>query len=76
MRKLRKRPKARFPAAQAAVVVPNGTLFGDGVCARIKKEVLKEFNLHTILRLPGGVFAPYTDQETAVLFFDRGGQAT
>jgi hypothetical protein len=47
-------------AARAAVVVPNGTLFGDGVCARIKEELLKEFNLHTIVRLPNGVFAPYT----------------
>ena len=36
----------------APVVVPNGTLFGDGVCARIKEELLKEFNLHTIVRLP------------------------
>jgi type I restriction enzyme M protein len=45
--------------ARAAVVVPNGTLFGDGVCARIKEELLKEFNLHTIVRLPNGVFAPY-----------------
>src|SRR2546425_4092434 len=46
--------------ARAAVVVPNGTLFGDGVCARIKEELLKEFNLHTIVRLPNAVFAPYT----------------
>jgi len=38
--------------SRAAVVVPNGTLFGDGVCARIKEELLKEFNLHTIVRLP------------------------
>jgi type I restriction enzyme M protein len=38
--------------ARAGVVVPNGTLFGDGVCARIKEELLKEFNLHTIVRLP------------------------
>jgi len=38
----------------------NGTLFGDGVCARIKEELLKEFDLHTIVRLPNGVFAPYT----------------
>jgi type I restriction enzyme M protein len=45
--------------ARAAVVVPNGTLFGDGVCARIKEELLKEFNLLTIVRLPNGIFAPY-----------------
>jgi type I restriction enzyme M protein len=73
MRKLRKQPKSGFPAARAAVVVPNGTLFGDGVCARIKEELLQEFNLHTILRLPNGVFAPYTSIPTNVLFFDRSG---
>jgi type I restriction enzyme M protein len=55
------------------VVVPNGTLFGDGVCARIKEELLKEFNLHTIVRLPNGVFAPYTSIPTNLLFFDRSG---
>jgi type I restriction enzyme M protein len=60
-------------AARAAVVVPNGTLFGDGVCARIKEELLKEFNLHTIVRLPNGVFAPYTSIPTNILFFDRSG---
>ena len=59
--------------SRAAVVVPNGTLFGDGVCARIKEELLKEFNLHTIVRLPEGVFAPYTGIETNLLFFDRSG---
>lgn len=71
MRKLRKQPRSGFPAARAAVVVPNGTLFGDGVCARIKKELLEEFNLHTIVRLPNGVFAPYTSIPTNLLFFDR-----
>jgi type I restriction enzyme M protein len=59
--------------SRAAVVVPNGTLFGDGVCARIKEELLKEFNLHTIVRLPNGVFAPYTSIPTNLLFFDRSG---
>jgi type I restriction enzyme M protein len=69
MRKIRRVPKP----GRAAVVVPNGTLFGDGVCARIKEELLKEFNLHTIVRLPNGVFSPYTDIPTNVLFFDRTG---
>lgn len=69
MRKIRRQPKA----GRAAVVAPNGTLFGDGVCARIKQELLKEFNLHTIVRLPNGVFAPYTSIPTNVLFFDRSG---
>ena len=58
---------------RAAVVVPNGTLFGDGVCAVIKRELLTEFNLHTIVRLPNGVFAPYTSIPTNLLFFDRSG---
>jgi type I restriction enzyme M protein len=54
-------------------VVPNGTLFGDGVCARIKKELLDDLNLHTIVRLPNGVFAPYTGIPTNLLFFERDG---
>jgi type I restriction enzyme M protein len=73
MRRLRRAPRAGFPPARAGVVVPNGTLFGDGVCARIKEEMLKDFNLHTIVRLPNGVFAPYTSIPTNLLFFDRSG---
>ena len=69
MRKLRRPPKP----GRAAVVVPTGTLFGDGICARIKDELLREFNLHTIVRLPNGVFAPYTSIPTNILFFDRSG---
>jgi type I restriction enzyme M protein len=69
MRKIRRAPKS----GRAAVVAPNGTLFGDGICARIKEELLKEFNLHTIVRLPNGVFAPYTSIPTNILFFDRSG---
>jgi type I restriction enzyme M protein len=72
MRKLRRQTGPAGPA-RAGVVVPNGTLFGDGVCARIKEELLKEFNLHTIVRLPNGVFAPYTGIPTNLLFFDRSG---
>lgn len=73
MRKL-KRPGGKSPqGGRAAVVVPNGTLFGDGVCARIKEQLVKEFNLHTIVRLPNGVFAPYTSIPTNLLFFDRSG---
>jgi hypothetical protein len=49
------------------VVVPNGTSFGDGERDRIKEELLKEFNLHTIVRLPNGVFAPYTSIPTNIL---------
>jgi type I restriction enzyme M protein len=69
MRKLRRQPKP----GRAAVVVPNGALFGEGICGRIKEELLKDFNLHTILRLPNGVFAPYTGIPTNILFFDRNG---
>ncbi len=72
MRRLHRAP-SKHGYARAAVVVPNGTLFGDGVCARIKDELLKEFNLHTIVRLPNGVFAPYTGIPTNILFFDRNG---
>ena len=46
---------------------------GMAICARIKEELLKEFNLHTIVRLPNGVFAPYTPIPTNLLFFDRSG---
>ena len=56
MRRLRRAGQGR-----AGVVVPNGTLFGDGVAARIKAELLAHFNLHTVVRLPEGVFAPYTE---------------
>jgi type I restriction enzyme M protein len=58
---------------RCGMVVPNGTLFGDGVCARLKEQLLKDFNLHTIVRLPNGVFAPYTSIPTNLLFFDRTG---
>lgn len=65
------KPAAR--GGRAAVVVPNGTLFGDGISAVIKEELLKEFRLHTIVRLPQGVFAPYTDIPANLMFFERGG---
>jgi type I restriction enzyme M protein len=65
--------KAATRGGRAAVVVPNGTLFGDGISAVIKQELLKEFRLHTIVKLPQGVFAPYTDIPANLLFFERGG---
>jgi type I restriction enzyme M protein len=76
MRKLRRQLTSARRPARAAVVVPNGTLFGDGVCARTKEELLKEYNLHTIVRLPNGVFSPYTSIPTNILFFDRSGPTT
>ncbi|MGD0499071.1 MAG: class I SAM-dependent DNA methyltransferase [Bryobacteraceae bacterium] len=72
MRKLRRPVGGREPG-RCGMVVPNGVLFGDGVGTRIKEELLKEFNLHTIVRLPNGVFAPYTIIPTNLLFFDRSG---
>lgn len=65
MRRVKRGRKGR-----AAVVVPHGVLFGGGIAARIKADLLKEFNLHTVLRLPEGVFAPYTDIATNIIFFD------
>jgi type I restriction enzyme M protein len=57
---------------RGAIVLPDGTLFGDGVKARIKEELLNKCNLHTIVRLPNGVFAPYTGIKTNLLFFTKG----
>ncbi|BAU15890.1 type I restriction-modification system, M subunit (plasmid) [Leptolyngbya sp. NIES-3755] len=69
MRLLKSQPKP----GRAGIVVPNGTLFGDGVAAKIKEKLLTEYNLHTIVRLPNGVFAPYTSIPTNLLFFDASG---
>jgi type I restriction enzyme M protein len=71
MRKL-KRKKPNQMGGRAAVVVPNGTLFADGVAARIKFQLLQDFNLHTIVRLGEGIFAPYTDIPSNLLFFEHG----
>jgi len=73
MRKLKRPGQASETGGRAAVVVPNGTLFADGIAARIKEALCKHFNLHTIVRLPEGVFAPYTDIPANLLFFDRSG---
>jgi len=72
MRKLKK-PIGNNSGGRCGMVVPNGTLFGDGIAARIKKDLLQNFNLHTIIRLPKGVFKPYTGIETNLLFFERDG---
>jgi type I restriction enzyme M protein len=61
------------PGGRCGIVVPNGFLFGDGVAARVKAQLLREFNLHTVVRLPNGVFAPYTSIPTNLLFFERTG---
>lgn len=57
---------------RAGIVLPDGTLFGEGIKTRIKEHLLEEANLHTIVRLPGSVFAPYTSIATNLLFFTKG----
>ncbi len=61
------------PGGRAAIVLPDGTLFGEGVKTRLKEALLAECNLHTIVRLPNGVFNPYTGIRTNLLFFTKGG---
>lgn len=60
------------PGGRAGLVLPDGTLFGEGVKTRIKEALLNECNLHTIVRLPNGVFNPYTGIRTNLLFFTKG----
>ena len=57
---------------RAGLVLPDGTLFGEGIKTRIKEALLKDCNLHTIVRLPKSVFAPYTSISTNLLFFTKG----
>ncbi|MGI9016995.1 MAG: N-6 DNA methylase [Euzebya sp.] len=59
---------------RCGIVVPNGVLFGDGAGARIKQQLLTECNLHTVVRLPDGVFEPYTAIPSNLLFFDKTGR--
>ncbi len=56
---------------RAGVVLPDGFLFGEGVKSKIKEDLLDYCNLHTIVRLPGGVFNPYTGIKTNILFFTK-----
>jgi len=64
--------KVLKPGGRAGLVLPDGTLFGEGVKTRIKEALLTECNLHTIVRLPNGVFNPYTGIRTNLLFFTKG----
>jgi type I restriction enzyme M protein len=57
---------------RAAVVLPDGTLFGEGIKTRLKEHLLEECNLHTIVRLPNSVFKPYASIGTNLLFFEKG----
>ncbi|NLY75104.1 MAG: SAM-dependent DNA methyltransferase [Firmicutes bacterium] len=62
---------------RAAVILPDGFLFGtDNAKVNIKKKLLSDFNLHTVIRLPSSVFSPYTSITTNILFFDRTGPTT
>ena len=62
----------KHDTGRAAVVLPDGFLFGEGVKSTLKRELLESFNLHTLVRLPKGVFAPYTSIATNLLFFEKG----
>jgi type I restriction enzyme M protein len=73
MRRLKQPERNDGKPGRAAVVVPNGMLSDGGVSARIKAKLITEYNLHTIVRLPNGVFVPYTPIPTNLLFFDRFG---
>ena len=57
---------------RCGIVLPDGFLFGEGVKTRIKEKLINGFNLHTIVRLPNGVFNPYTGIRTNLLFFEKG----
>jgi len=57
---------------RAAIVLPDGSLTGDGVKQRIRQKLLEECNLHTIVRLPNSVFQPYASVATNLLFFTKG----
>ncbi len=73
MRKLKRPGPGSEKGGRAAVVVPNGTLYEGGVAQRIREDLLSEFHLHTVVRFPKGVFEPYTDIATNILFFQQGG---
>ncbi len=54
------------------MVLPDGSLFGEGVKTRLKEHLMEECNLHTIVRLPNSVFKPYASIGTNLLFFEKG----
>ena len=60
------------PSGRAAMVLPDGSLFGEGVKTRLKEHLMEECNLHTIVRLPNSVFLPYASIGTNLLFFEKG----
>jgi type I restriction enzyme M protein len=62
------------PGGRCGMVVPNGFLFGDGIAARVRERLLRECQVHTVVRLPSGAFAPYTDIPTNLIFFEKTGR--
>jgi len=60
------------PGGRAGAVLPDGSLFGEGVKTRLKEHLMQECNLHTIVRLPNSVFRPYASIGTNLLFFEKG----
>jgi type I restriction enzyme M protein len=60
------------PGGRAGVVLPDGTMFSEGVKTRLKEHLMQECNLHTIVRLPDSVFRPYASVGTNLLFFEKG----
>ncbi len=75
MRKL-KRKTPTTDGGKAAIVVPKGTLFTDGVSARIMEQLLKDFEVNTIVKLAEGVFEPYTSITSYLIFFNHTGNPT
>ncbi|MCC5815284.1 MAG: N-6 DNA methylase [Leptospira sp.] len=67
-----KDPLGTKPGGRAGIVLPDGSLTGDGVKQRIRQKLLEDCNLHTIVRLPQSVFAPYATVNTNLLFFEKG----
>ena len=72
MRKLNRVGHDTSKGGRAAVVMPDGILSQEGVAARVREELVTKYNLHTVVRLPRGVFEPYTKSSTSILFFDAG----
>ena len=70
MRRLRRHSTPAGKPARAAVVVPESVMADTGVAQRIRRQLIEEMNLHTVIRLPKGVFEPYSDIQTNILFFD------
>jgi type I restriction enzyme M protein len=60
------------PGGRAGIVLPDGSLTGEGVKQRVRQRLLEECNLHTIIRLPNSVFQPYAGVSTNLLFFEKG----